>query len=276
MVVLLNLIASLSLVAALGVPAVVSSQSEFDASSVSSFYKSDLNRHNSQYVIDPNVPLDYGYGKAYFTSVVFDGSDVVYDGLMDPVYNDKNLATQDLYGYRSPTSFAWNYYFDFSSQVVHLSLAFVDFTHSLSNIDSALVGYEFWLDGYNFFGETDFVVNIYSSDELETYAAVMVDLVYSGSSAFLLDRGPVRVLIAKSNLDYDSYLESKNIVPSITSGLGVVSNLASGLVGGFDSLALNNGALTNVMAFAFTLLGIGTAVGVAKLCFNWVTGRHGM
>lgn len=75
---------------------------------------------------------------------------------------------------------------------------------------------------------------------------------------------------------YDDYLASTQIVPSIASGLTSVQHYAASLVSGFDALALDNGALTNSMAFAFTLLGIGTAVGICKLTFNWITGRHGM
>lgn len=72
------------------------------------------------------------------------------------------------------------------------------------------------------------------------------------------------------------YYASHQIVSGIASGLTSVQHYASSLVSGFDALALDNGALTNSMAFAFTLLGIGTAVGICKLAFSWIIGRHGM
>lgn len=83
-------------------------------------------------------------------------------------------------------------------------------------------------------------------------------------------------LWVNSTDNYASYMQQHQIVSGIASGLTSVQHYATSLVSGFDALALDNGALTNSMAFAFTLLGIGTAVGICKLTFNWITGRHGM
>lgn len=90
------------------------------------------------------------------------------------------------------------------------------------------------------------------------------------------DWNNVHVLFLKTTYSLDDYYESHQIVAGIASGLTSVQHYATSLVSGFDALALDNGALTNSMAFAFTLLGIGTAVGICKLTFNWITGRHGM
>lgn len=70
------------------------------------------------------------------------------------------------------------------------------------------------------------------------------------------------------------------IIDAIKSGLALVSELASAMNSGFNALFVdstgNTIALTNVGQFAFILLGLGIAVGLAKLLFQWVTGRHGM
>lgn len=145
-----------------------------------------------------------------------------------------------------------------------------------------------WLDGYLENGyHVDFTAHIsrYTTSGSYFYATAACQIYdLDGVALTSADRNWIRqphtiTLVARSATsepDWAQYYQSTQIIPSITDGLGVVSNLATAFTGGFDSLALNNGALTNVMGFAFTLLGIGVAVGIAKLTFNWVTGRHGM
>lgn len=70
------------------------------------------------------------------------------------------------------------------------------------------------------------------------------------------------------------------IVSAIESGLGLIQSLAQAMNNGFNALFVDSTgsttALTNVGQFAFILLGLGIAVGLAKLLFHWITGRHGM
>lgn len=70
------------------------------------------------------------------------------------------------------------------------------------------------------------------------------------------------------------------IINAIKDGLSLVAELGSALNSGFNAAFLETSgqttALTNVGTFAFILLGIGMAVGLCKLVFQWITGRHGM
>lgn len=240
--VLLNLIASLSLVAAVGVPAVVSSQSEIEGLSVSY-----LDRKNSMGFVDGYVfqNLDLTFDSNYY---------VFFDGILPVTELEYDMNVTYSQGYGIGVHTVTNGY------TCHLLVNDVDEFGESLNL--------FIFDGewhYLVLDDTLLIDDFYG-------------LYFYGTDSLQVQNS-YRVIVSSDDLtlsNLPNYLESKDIVPSITSGLGVVSNLASGLVGGFDSLALNNGALTNVMAFAFTLLGIGTAVGLAKLCFNWVTGRHGM
>lgn len=68
------------------------------------------------------------------------------------------------------------------------------------------------------------------------------------------------------------------IISAIESGLALVGSLATNINTGFTNLFVGStsGQLTAVGTFAFVLMGLGIAVGCVKLCFNWITGRHGM
>ena len=68
------------------------------------------------------------------------------------------------------------------------------------------------------------------------------------------------------------------IISAIESGLGLVTTLASQIGTAFAGLVYNSStsSLTAVGTFAFVLMGLGIAVGVVKLTFHWLTGRHGM
>ena len=68
------------------------------------------------------------------------------------------------------------------------------------------------------------------------------------------------------------------IVSAIESGLTLIGTLGTSINTGFTNLFVGStaGQLTAVGTFAFVLLGLGMAVGCIKLCFSWITGRHGM
>lgn len=72
------------------------------------------------------------------------------------------------------------------------------------------------------------------------------------------------------------YTGDLNPVDAIADGLLAVTDFGTALTNGFDSVFDDNGNITGVASFAFILLGIGISVGICKKCFNWVTGRHGM
>ena len=71
-------------------------------------------------------------------------------------------------------------------------------------------------------------------------------------------------------------VDGADIISAIGGGLNVVPHLGGSLNDGFDAVFMNNGALTVVGIFAFTLMGLGIGVGVVKKVLNWITGRHGM
>lgn len=68
------------------------------------------------------------------------------------------------------------------------------------------------------------------------------------------------------------------IISAITEGLGLVGTLGTAINTGFTNMFVGatTGQLTNVGTFAFILLGLGISVSLIKLCFSWITGRHGM
>lgn len=70
------------------------------------------------------------------------------------------------------------------------------------------------------------------------------------------------------------------IIQAIKDGLAIVAELGTALNSGFNSAFVETSgqttALTNVGTFAFILLGLGMGVGLIKLVFHWITGRHGM
>jgi predicted Kef-type K+ transport protein len=66
------------------------------------------------------------------------------------------------------------------------------------------------------------------------------------------------------------------IIAAINDGLGIVGDLATALNSAFTSLFMTGSNLSNVGTFAFILMGLGIGVGVIKLVFHWITGRHGM
>lgn len=68
------------------------------------------------------------------------------------------------------------------------------------------------------------------------------------------------------------------IISAIESGLGLIATLGSALNTGLTNVFMDSTgeALSNVGTLAFVLFGIGISVGVVKLIFHWITGRHGM
>ena len=76
--------------------------------------------------------------------------------------------------------------------------------------------------------------------------------------------------------NYPNAFDYGTITGNIGAGLGLTAGLASSFNVGFGDFFYKDGALTNAGIFAFTLMGLGVAVGTCALCFHWVTGRHGM
>lgn len=89
----------------------------------------------------------------------------------------------------------------------------------------------------------------------------------------VLDTSRQFVQLATFANAFDSYA---NPVGPIGDGLSVVTYLASGFNNAFEKLFYPDGAISDAGIFAFTLMGLGVGVGVVQLCFEWITGRHGM
>lgn len=72
------------------------------------------------------------------------------------------------------------------------------------------------------------------------------------------------------------------IINAIKSGLGLIGDLASEFLTGFETLvwdataAEGAGALTSIGVFAFVMLGISVSFAVIKLVLNLIRGNTGM
>lgn len=72
------------------------------------------------------------------------------------------------------------------------------------------------------------------------------------------------------------------IITSITSGLGIIDDLASEFLAGFETLVWvpavgeTAGHLTSVGVFAFVMLGVSVSFAVIKLCLNLLRGNTGV
>lgn len=72
------------------------------------------------------------------------------------------------------------------------------------------------------------------------------------------------------------------IITAITSGLGIIDDLASEFLAGFETLVWVPAAgdvaghLTSVGVFAFVMLGVSVSFAVIKLCLNLLRGNTGV
>lgn len=67
------------------------------------------------------------------------------------------------------------------------------------------------------------------------------------------------------------------IISAISSGLGLIGTLATNINTALTNMVTDGASGLSVTGtFAFVLFGLGISVGVVKLVFNWLTGRHGM
>lgn len=72
------------------------------------------------------------------------------------------------------------------------------------------------------------------------------------------------------------------IINAIKSGLGLIGDLASEFLTGFETLVWDAsasqgaGALTSIGVFAFVMLGISVSFAVIKLVLNLIRGNTGM
>lgn len=67
------------------------------------------------------------------------------------------------------------------------------------------------------------------------------------------------------------------IITAITSGLGLIGELASEFLTGFSTLFWDstNSALTDFGTFALVFLGVAITMSVVKLCLNLIRGNTG-
>lgn len=66
-----------------------------------------------------------------------------------------------------------------------------------------------------------------------------------------------------------------DIISAITSGLGLISNLASEFLSGFTTLFWANNALTAFGTFALVMLGVAVSFAVVKLVLNLIRSNTG-
>jgi len=72
------------------------------------------------------------------------------------------------------------------------------------------------------------------------------------------------------------------IITAITSGLGIIDDLAQEFLAGFETLVWvpaagsDPGHLTSVGVFAFVMLGVSVSFAVIKLCLNLLRGNTGV
>lgn len=72
------------------------------------------------------------------------------------------------------------------------------------------------------------------------------------------------------------------IITAITSGLGIIDDLAQEFLAGFETLVWvpaageTAGHLTSVGVFAFVMLGVSVSFAVIKLCLNLLRGNTGV
>lgn len=72
------------------------------------------------------------------------------------------------------------------------------------------------------------------------------------------------------------------IINAITSGLGIIDDLAQEFLAGFETLVwvpasgADAGHLTSVGVFAFVMLGVSVSFAVIKLCLNLLRGNTGV
>lgn len=265
---MLKLFAALSLISAMAVPAVIGSTSMNSSSSSETAFIS-LSVKDRHSLIKSGSFLADG--------VLYDACGLVIGSMNDnDIYGSFSLPKVSDFDYSEKTDFYKGYGYSIGVNDTDVETSYIIFGCSFIVYGSTLPTHVFvWSDQGLILLERDEVIDygdyhgvIYITDD--SYEPSVYSALESKSNMNFLftDTDNFNVV--------ESFVNSSQIVPSITDGLSAVSNFADSLTSGFDALALDNGAITNVMAFAFTLFGIGTAVAIGKLCFNWVTGRHGM
>lgn len=176
---------------------------------------------------------------------------------------------------------------------------YISFTEEeLIEIDSSDIFYE---DMGNYcevyIDEIGFVVGEKKAEELNEYSYVAFSLPTAideptsfeipftwldvDSSYKYCIEGSVGTAFAMYFSNDDSIVLGQNqgeiFIGAIGDGVSIVGKLAETLKNGFGAFVLNpDGTLSMPAIFSFSLMGLGIAVGVVKLTFHWLTGRHSM